>query len=129
MANEQVDVIDIPPIILWVFGGFITLGFVPKDFDLLGWAPGGPLLTLPGDTVITAAMLIQIVAISVVYYTNEPDIDWSGSIQGWVVLMSVGLIVLQPFVPLIQWALGSTLAKLFAFIIQTFGISFVAYLG
>lgn len=127
MAKNTVDLIDVPSIVVFVLGGFFSLGFTSESFTIAGFNPMSPVFTLPGETAVSAAMLIQLAALVAVFITNEPELDLSTGIEAWLFIATIALVAGPPFIPLLEALLGGTLAAMVAFIIQTFGISLVAY--
>lgn len=127
MAKNTVDLIDVPSIIVFVVGGFVTLGFTGSSFVLWGFDPSAPVFTLPGSTEISAAMVLQAAALGAVFVTNQPELDLSSGIEAWLFIVTLGLVIAPPFVPMLDTLLGMTAAGIVAFLIQSFGISIVAY--
>jgi len=127
MGTKTVELMDVPSIVVFVLGSFFSLGFVSDSFSIMGFNPSSALLTLPGETAISVAMVLQLAALIAVFVTNQPELDLSTGIEAWLFIATLGLVVAPPFVPLLDALLGSAIAGMGAFVIQTFGISLVAY--
>jgi hypothetical protein len=133
MAQGEIDVLDLPFFVLFFIGGLIhngitSFGEVPViDFHL-----ADPLFSL-GTTYpaeITPAMLLTIGGLGAAIVTNEWGIDGTSAVQFYVVIVTIMLIVLQPFIPLLnEFLLASEGAALVALMIQSYGYISVSYLG
>ena len=127
MASNTVDLIDVPSLFVFMAAGLFSLILKGQNISIAGFDPTSALMTLPGETVISAAMVLQIAALAAVFITNKPELDLSSGIEAWLFIATLALVVLPPFVPLLDALLGSVIAGIVAFIIQSFGISLLAY--
>ena len=79
---------------------------------------------------VSAARMIAVTAILVALATNKPDFSAMGTIQVWTAVTTIGLVLAPPFSPALQSLIGgSTVAGIFALVIQSAGFYALSYLG
>lgn len=129
MARSQVDTVDLAAMPLFILGSLTELGLLGNlNLPLLG-DPSQTIVTLGSSTDISLAVLLSLAALGVVIYTNQWTLSALGGMQAWVVIATVGLIILPPFMPLLQDLLSADIGAYGAFIVQTAGYTVLSYMG
>lgn len=133
MASMKLDVIDLPPGVLFLFGALASLGLVDATIPLVGTdlADTAWTLTAQGESVpLSIAKLMSISGVAWALATN--DIGWRGwtSLQMFLAVATFGLVLSPPFVPLLDAVLmGSDIAKVVSLSIQMYGFAVISYIG
>jgi hypothetical protein len=129
MARNQVDTVDLAAMPLFILGSLTELGLLGGlDLPLLG-DPGQTIFTIGSSTEISLALVVSLAALAVVVYTNEWSLSAMGGIQAWIVVATIGLIILPPFMPILQDVLSADIGKYAAFMVQTAGYTVLSYMG
>ena len=104
----------------------VALGLITSDpmgFDL------GQAVWESGDHYLSIANLGALATLAYVAYSN----DWSNahlsSVQIWIIIATVGLIIAPPFFPVLEGTLTETPAALVAAGIQIGGYVTFSYVG
>jgi hypothetical protein len=129
MSYGEVDAIDLVLYPLFLFGGLVGLGLMQSPV-LFGFSFADTLMSLGPQTSVSLATLVSALSLVVVLATNKPDLTSArGSAQLWVVIVTFGLILAPPFVPLMSGLLGGGIASGIAFLVQTGGWTVASWLG
>lgn len=99
------------------------------DFTIWGFDFADPLMTLSAGSKITTATVLSLLALIIAYATNRPNFDAMGYVQTTLAAMTVLLVVLPPFMPLLGGILSVSIVGLIAVVIQASGFYSLAYLG
>lgn len=99
------------------------------DFKLWGFDFAEPLVSFSHGGAITAATLLSLFALGVAFATNRPDFSYMGAVQSWVAVATIALVIVPPFMPLLNEFLSIGIAGSIAVIIQASGFYTLAYLG
>lgn len=103
------------------------------DGDLIGMSIFGFDFASPifahAHAELSVATIIGMVCVAIAFATNRPDFSAMGFVETWVALVTVGLVVAHPFVPMLDWLLGHTIAALIAVVVQAAGFYVLAYIG
>ena len=76
------------------------------------------------------AKLVSLVALFAAIASNRTDFSALNSVEYWVAVTTIGLVIAPPFMPLIQGFIQqSMVAGAFALIIQAGGFFIISYLG
>jgi len=114
---------------IFILGSLTELGLLGSMKLPLVGDPSETIVTLGSSTDISLAILLSLSALGVVIYTNNWTLSAMGGIQAWVVVATVGLIILPPFMPLLQDVLSADIGKYASFIVQTAGYTVLSYMG
>jgi hypothetical protein len=113
---------------------------------LLASAVSLEVLTVPGTTLFSdtlfvigseptgaafsIAKLVSIVALGATILTNRTDFSKLTGVEFWASIVTIGLVLAPPFVPLLETLLQSSLiAGIFAILLQAGGFAIISYLG
>jgi len=132
MTRGKIDPVDLVAMPVFLLGSLIELDLLPVDSVPLLGDPAQVLFTLgsgAGSVEITLGTAMTLGALAVVAYTNEWDTAQLAGIQLWIIIATVGLIILPPFVPLLENWLSGSLAAVGALVIQTSGYTILSYVG
>lgn len=133
MAQLEYDGIDIAALIPFMAGSLASLGLWNPGLPLVDVALTDALWTFSADgytTQISIAILLSLSAVAIVMATNDVGFGTLTTVQIWVVLVTVWLILAPPFVPLLSAVLESSQwAGFVAFLIQSVGITILGFLG
>jgi hypothetical protein len=125
----QIDPIDLLAFPVFLLGGALELGLL-DSFSIVGLNPTDTLFSLGPETAISYATLAMLVTFSAVLVTNEWSMDAWGTINGYLAVATLILIISPPLIPAMESLLGSSsIAGLFAFTIQSAGYAAVSYSG
>ncbi|MFC7057986.1 hypothetical protein ACFQQG_07130 [Halovenus salina] len=72
---------------------------------------------------------MSLLALVTAFATNRPDFSVMGAVQTWVAIATVALVVVPPFMPLLNDLLSIGIAGAIAVVIQASGYYSLAYLG
>jgi len=91
------------------------------------------MLTIGGSTAaaeFSLAKLVSLVALMAAIVSNRTDFSRLTSVEWWVAVVTIGLVIAPPFAPLIQHFLHSSfIAGAFAIAVQAGGFAIISYLG
>jgi hypothetical protein len=113
---------------------------------LLASAVSVGFLTVPGTSMFSETMLtigdgtaaaefslaklVSLVALMAAIVSNRTDFSKLTSVEWWVAVVTIGLVIAPPFSPLIDAFLNSSvIAGAFAIAIQAGGFFIISYLG
>lgn len=115
----------------FVVASMVSAGLL--SFSLFGYDFAGTLFSLgsgAGAISVSIAKLVAIIALVTAYASNRPDFSDMTSIETWVVVATVGLVLVPPFSPAVESVIQqSQIAGLIAVIVQAGGFYSLAYLG
>jgi len=80
-------------------------------------------------TSFSVATLLGLLSLGIVLYTNDFSFGIAGTLTIWAVIVTVGLMLAPPFVPIVSAILTSTAASYVAFALQALGYVEVSYHG
>lgn len=133
MANMKLDLIDLPPGILFLFGALASLGLVDATVPLAGWDLSSTAWTLAAEGESVPLSIAKLMSLSgVVWALATNNIGWRGwtSLQMFLAVATLGLVLSPPFVPILDAILmGSDLAKVVSLSIQMYGFAVISYIG
>lgn len=129
MTRGEFDDVDLVAMPVFLLGSLFQLDLLSVDSLPLIGDPAAAFSTVAG-VEISIAMLLSLVALGVVAYTNNWSIDGiSGGVQGYIVIATVGLIIAPPFMPALEEAVSGGVGAMFALAIQTSGYAVLSYVG
>lgn len=130
MTRGQVDFLDLLAMPIFAVAALFANGVIPGDVLGGTFDPTQSLFSLGPETQISYATVVAIAAIALVLWTNKPQLDVYGGIQAWVVIVTIGLILAPPFVPLISnWMAAEPWLGIVSFLLQTTGYTVVSFMG
>jgi len=127
MSEEKLDLNDAFVSPLFVLSAGVDAGLL--DMTIWGFDFADPFFSFSGGGEITAATVLSLFALVTAYATNIPDFDAMGIAQTWVAIATVALVVVPPFMPLLNDLLSIGIAGAIAVVIQASGFYVLAYLG
>ena len=130
MATGKLDLVDIPFGLIFAFAtaGALGLGTIPFPFFDLS----DNLFTLGsgvGRIGFSFFSLLSVLSLLFALYTNQRDISSMPTIEYWVTLATIGLVIAAPFNVIIETILPATTAAFIAWGIQTSGFFILSYSG
>jgi len=103
------------------------IGFTPLGFDL-----GSTALSFSADgyaTEISYAGILSLIVLLIAWATNRGDKSGPQPLQLWLVVTTFALVIVPPFVPLLNAFLGETIPSIIAIVIQAGGYYSLSYMG
>lgn len=131
MTDLALDIEDLYALPFFMIGSMGQLGFL--NVSLLGISLSDILYSFSANgyvTNISLGMVISLIALLYVLWTN--DLGWRGwsGLQIWLVIAVIWLVISPPFVPIMHTLLlGSSIGAFVAFFLQTIGYTTLSYLG
>lgn len=99
------------------------------DFTIWGFDFANPLMSFSDGAAISTATVFSLLSLVIAYLTNRPDFSAMGVIQTWVAVATVALVIVPPFMPILDGILSVSIVGLIAVVIQASGFYTLAYLG
>lgn len=109
MTQGEIDPLDLAAMPLFLIAGLFSMEIV-TGVSVYGFNPSDALVTFGPSTEVSAADLVAIAVLGVMFYTNDVELTLRGGIQGWIVAMTAMLVVLTPLVPVISHYTASNIA-------------------
>lgn len=114
---------------LFALGAATSLGLLSAD--VLPWINLGDVLLETGGIEWTAGRVLSLATLVAVIVNRDTEFDLSGwgTIELWVLYVTVGLIVAPPFFPALESTLAATPAAFVAFTVQSIGYVLLTYIN
>ena len=133
MANNQLDLIDAIPGLMYLFGSLASVGLVSMTLPVLDLSLVETIwsLSAQGETVtFSLATLLSIAGLGWILWTNNLSLRAMGSAQIFIAIAVVGLVIAPPFIPILDALLmGSDFAAVVSLGIQWYGVINLSYMG
>ncbi len=130
MATGSIDINDVPFIFVFAFAAAAGLGLFTVPLPLIDL--DATLFTLgegPGKLAITFATIASILSLGFTFYTNQLDYSALTTVEYWMVIATVGLVLATPFQIIINTVLPNQTAAFVAWIVQSSGVLALSYSG
>jgi hypothetical protein len=117
--------------LFFMLGGMTQLGFINgENFPFVNPADAIHTFSYGGESVtISIAIGLSLLALVVAFITNDQSFSAMGGMQLFLVIVTVGLIISPPFMPILAEALTADIAGLVALFLQTIGYLQVSWTG
>ena len=127
-TRMEINTMDYAALPVFIIAAAMSLGLLSATW--VGFDFGATLLDLGSGHGFSAANLIAIATLGYVAYTNDwnGDVAWM-SIQGWLVIATVGLLIAPPFLPIVSDTIAAGPAAFVALAIQVGGFATFSYVG
>lgn len=128
---------EVDPFDLLLFPWFFTAGLLNVEVigpaEFLGVSSSEVLLAFgsgQAETEITLALILTVVPFLLALVTNDWGFSAATGIQIYLVLATIGIMILPPFMPLLEYALSnSEAAAVVSLFIQSSGYISISYMG
>lgn len=128
MTQGEIDEVDLFAMPIFLLGSLFEL-----ELLYFGSLPliGDPAATFaaPLGAELSVAAVLSIAALGVVAYTNEWDLGGMSSVQTYILIATLGLIIAPPFAPIIDNAISGGFGAVIALGIQSTGYTVLSYVG
>ena len=129
MTKGEVDALDLAAMPIFLISGFFSMEIV-TNVAPWGFNPAEAFLVLGPSTEIAPADVTSFLALAIVLWTNDVELDLNGGIQVWVILVTILLVLATPFVPIVaHYTSSSVVAGMVALAFQSLGYTAASVLG
>lgn len=112
----------------FALGTAASLGLIEPTF--LPWINLDDVLLSMGNIDWTIGRVISIVALAAVFINRDTSVlERLGTLEVWVVYVTVGLILAPPIFPAFAETVAETPAAFIAFVAQSMGFAIVTYIN
>lgn len=130
MATGKLDLVDVPFGLIFAFAsaGALGLSTIPVPFIDLS----ANLFVLGegvGQIGFSFFSLLAVACLLFAVYTNRKDVSSMPTVEYWIVVATIGLVLAAPFNVIISTILPNTTAAFLAWGIQSSGYFLLSYSG
>ena len=130
MATGKFDLVDIPFGLIFAFASAGALGLSTIPFPFFDLSENVFVLGEGAGSIgFSFFSVLAVVSLLFALYTNRKDISSLPTVEYWVVLATIGLVVAAPFNVIISTILPTTTAAFVAWGIQSSGYFILSYSG